>query len=42
MSSARDDILKNLRDATATSKPFPRDATPAMIPATKLAGDPAA
>jgi hypothetical protein len=30
MSSARDDILKKLRDATATSMPFPRDTTPAM------------
>jgi L-lactate dehydrogenase complex protein LldG len=39
MSSARDDILKKLRDATATDKPFPRDTTPSMIPATKLAGD---
>jgi L-lactate dehydrogenase complex protein LldG len=39
MPSARDDILKKLRDATATSKPFTRDTTPAMIPATKLAGD---
>ena len=39
MSSSRDDILKKLRDATATSKPFTRDTTPAMIPATKLAGD---
>jgi L-lactate dehydrogenase complex protein LldG len=39
MSAARDNILKKLRDATATSMPFPRDTTPAMIPATKLAGD---
>jgi L-lactate dehydrogenase complex protein LldG len=39
MSSARDDILKKLRDATATGKPFPRDTTPAMIPATQFAGD---
>ena len=39
MPSSRDDILKKLRDATATSKPFTRDTTPAMIPATKLAGD---
>ncbi len=39
MASARDDILKKLRAATETSLPFPRDTTPAMIPATKLAGD---
>ncbi len=36
MASAREDILKRLRDATAASKPFMHDTTPAMIPATKL------
>lgn len=39
MPSARDDILQKLRDTTSAGKPFPRDTTPAMIPATKLAGD---
>lgn len=39
MSSARDDILNKLRAAAAAGKPFTRDTTPAMIPATKLESD---